>query len=89
MRLHTAQSHQAIATKTLKFTIRSLEQASMQQTGTSRMPNEISLSMPAIAFGVAVYGDISRMSCHGKLAMITLSIVATCASKPSQEMELH
>ena len=32
----------------------------IQQTGTSRTPNEVSSSMPAIRFDVAVHGDNLR-----------------------------
>ena len=39
----------------------------IQQTGMSRTPNEVSLSMPAIRFDVAVYGII-----YGNISRVTV-----------------
>ena len=57
----------------------------IQQIGTSRTPNEVSLTMPAIRFDVAIYGDISRVTVGhntGKLYVYSIThfySVRTCA----------
>ena len=54
----TAQSHQA-GNQHTEVHNQNLG-TGIQPTGTSRTPNEVSLSMPAIRFEVAVHGDNVR-----------------------------